>query len=291
MVGKRGGYLLGILLLLTVLVLLAGRLSELELEQGAILASDITPTPGSILDDALSGERTVLNIPLLDALSAYVKFVFWGLIPISFFVFLFAPGSRWRRLLVMLMTITGVFTAANMLRRFQIGLGSSPLGAMEPGSFDPRQGTPLVVPTSAEPSSTFTFLVSVLLAGIGLVLIWVVWRWLSRRQGSRTELAVEAEKALQDIRSGADLTETVRACYYRMTAVLEEEAGYERQRGMTPREFEASLQGTGVPVTHIRTLTRLFEQARYGGIQLADDKRQDAVASLRAISGALRERR
>jgi len=280
---------LSVVLLLAAMILLAGRISSLELEQGAILASDITPTPGSTLDDALSGERTILNIPLLDALSAYVKFVFWGLIPISFFVFLFVPGSRWRRLLVTLMTITGVFTAANMLRNFHAGLGSSPLGAMEPPSFNPAEGTPMVAPTTSEPSQGLTLLVSFLIAGFLVILIWLIWRGLNRRRGPEAELAFQAEKALQDIRSGADLAETVRECYYQMAAVLEEEAGVQRQRGMTPREFEESLKLTGIPYKHVRRLTRLFEQARYGGLDLGEEERLGAVESLQMISRSLRE--
>lgn len=288
MVYKRGLILLSLLFLLAAIILLSSRLSGMQLEQGAILASDITPTPGSTLDDALSGERTVLNIPLLDALSVYVKFVFWGLIPISFFVFLFAPGSRWRRILVMLLTITGVFTAANMFRRFHAGLGNGILGEMEAPVLAPAEGTPIVAPTTSEPSPAFSFLISFLIAGILVVSIWLTWRWLNRRRGLKIDLADQAEQALQDLRAGADLAETVRECYYQMTDILEEEAGMQRKQGMTPREFEESLQHTGVPHRHVRRLTRLFERARYGGLDPGEGERQGAVESLREISRSLR---
>lgn len=280
---------LSLILALAAVILLAGRLSAVELEQGAILVSGATPTPNDALREDLGGRRTFLNIPLLDAISLYVKFVFWGLIPITLIVFLFAPGNRWRRILVTVLTLTGVLTAANMLRDFRAQLGSNLLGDMESFAPEALEGTPLVAPTTTEPTSTFNYLVSFLVSAGFVVLVWLIWRWWNQRPRAGVELAREAERAAEQIRSGADVSETVLACYYRMNEILAEQAGYRRREGMTPREFEISLGETGLPHRHIQRLTRLFERARYGGRDVGDRNRRSAAESLRAIAENLRE--
>ena len=277
-----------LILILAVVILLSGRLSNVELEQGAILVSEGTPTPGLELEEDLAGRRIFFNIPLLDAIGFYARAVFWVLIPVTFFVFLFAPGSRWRRILTMLLSITGVLTAAHLLSRLGLGLGSSPLGEMDALPAQPLSGTPLVEPTTSEPSQTLTYTVSFLLAVFMIVLIGLVYRRLSSRATSREELVRQAEIALQEIESGAELAETVLTCYYRMTEILNQEAGIERQQGMTPREFEHNLQNAGVPHRDVKTLTRLFEKARYGRMEVGEEKRQTAVRSLSRIRQALR---
>ena len=51
-----------------------------------------------------------------------------------------------------------------------------------------------------------------------------------------------------------------------MSRVLNEEKGIIRHTAMTPREFEERLVGKGLPSSSLKTLTRLFEQARYSSI-------------------------
>ena len=276
-----------LVLVLTTVILLSGRLSDVKLEQGAILVSDGTPTPGLELEDDLGERRIFFNIPLLDAIGFYARAVFWVLIPVTFFVFLFAPGSRWRRILTMLMSITGVLTAAHLLSRLGLGLGSTPLGDMDALPAQPLSGTPLVEPTTSEPSQALTYTVSFLLALVMIVIFGLIYRRLSSRKSSRDELVRQAEIALEEIESGAELAETVLTCYYRMTEILNQEAGIERRQGMTPREFEHNLQSAGVPYQDVKTLTRLFEKARYGRMEVGEEKRQSAVRSLSRIKQAL----
>lgn len=282
---------LGFFLLLALAAVfgLSSILSDVELEQGAIIVPGETPTPDFTLEDVNSGRRTFLNIPLLDAISAYVKFVFWGLIPISFFVFIFAPGSRWRRILVILMTLTGVITAVNLLRNFRAELGSSILGEMESFPAEVQEGTPIVAPTTSEPGQTLSLLISFILSVLVLTAGWLIWRWWKSKTPPRKAMAHEVDLAVQEINSGADLTQTVLQVYYRMNEILAEKAGINRQQAMTPREFELSLEDSGIPYQQVKLLTRLFEKARYGGMNLGEDSRKMALECLRIISSSLRE--
>jgi hypothetical protein len=52
---------------------------------------------------------------------------------------------------------------------------------------------------------------------------------------------------------------------------------------MTPREFEDRLINRGLPGESIKTLTRLFEQVRYGSLNANPGEEDQAVACLTDI--------
>ena len=62
--------------------------------------------------------------------------------------------------------------------------------------------------------------------------------------------------------------------------------GIERHEWATPREFEKSLLGAGLPVADIGKITRFFEQARYGHKDLSADDERCAIECLQAIANA-----
>lgn len=72
-------------------------------------------------------------------------------------------------------------------------------------------------------------------------------------------------------------------CYLKMNQVLQEQQGIERQKAMTPREFERHLTAVGLTNEHIRQLTRLFESVRYGANAPGQQEEQEALACLSAI--------
>jgi hypothetical protein len=96
-------------------------------------------------------------------------------------------------------------------------------------------------------------------------------------------VAREAKKALDTINAGGDLKEGVVRYYCEMVRVVSKEKGLKRQHAMTTREFEKYLESMGLPVTHIRRLTRLFEKVRYGTRNLSKDEDNEAVSCLWAI--------
>ncbi len=131
---------------------------------------------------------------------------------------------------------------------------------------------------------------------VAVCILAVVWYVRKRNQAGNLffdDLAEEVQTALVSLRSGGDLKSTIVRCYHEMSRVLEEERGIARESTMTPREFEERLVDKGLPETSIRTLTRLFEQVRYGSVSFGAREEQLALDSLTDIVNAcksIRER-
>ena len=117
---------------------------------------------------------------------------------------------------------------------------------------------------------------------------WLIWRSRFKPPDSLEQLAREAQGALDALKGGADLKDTVIRCYFEMSRVLSEERGIRRERAMTPREFERRLGELGLPEQHVVQLTRLFEGVRYGSRVTGEREADQAVASLTAIVDACR---
>lgn len=151
-------------------------------------------------------------------------------------------------------------------------------------------GTPVIF--SADPPQEFT-LVVILLVSILLVVITAggIWYWRQRQKPLHfafDELAEEAQNAITSIQAGGDFEMTIIHCYQEMSRVLKEEKGITRKNFMTPREFEDGLIQRGLPQESLRTLTRLFEQARYSSTPAGTHEQTVAVACLTDIVNACR---
>jgi len=109
------------------------------------------------------------------------------------------------------------------------------------------------------------------------------------RLGAPTDpLADEVEAAAQALATGHDLKDVVIRCYLQMERVMAAEQGIQRPEAMTAREFEAYLAQRGIPAAPVHTLTRLFEQARYGSRPLDGPDEDAARQAILAIRAALR---
>lgn len=123
---------------------------------------------------------------------------------------------------------------------------------------------------------------AVLAAGMLVGFVWFIWR--RRRSDSPLEqVAQEAQAALQALQAGADLRNTVLRCYCEMSRVLRDQRGITREEGMTTREFERHLEEAGLADEHVRQLTRLFEEVRYGARVPGQQEERQAIACLTAI--------
>ena len=71
-----------------------------------------------------------------------------------------------------------------------------------------------------------------------------------------------------------------------MSHFLIDRRGIQRQKAMTPREFEIELKEIGLPAEAVTRLTRLFEAARYNHSQSGHDADQEALQCLKAIVDA-----
>lgn len=146
---------------------------------------------------------------------------------------------------------------------------------------------PSINPTEfvTNPPAWLAFLLTVGILALILGMGMVIWRRFDAGQQPTTVemLAIEAQEAISDLRSGAALKDVVMRCYFEMSRILNEQRGIRRKEAMTPREFEAVLKEVGFPGPPVERLTQLFESARYGARTPGEQEEQDAVACLEAI--------
>jgi hypothetical protein len=109
-----------------------------------------------------------------------------------------------------------------------------------------------------------------------------------RPENAMERIALEAQTALDDLRAGGNLKNTILRCYYEMSKVINEQRGIQRDRTMTPREFEVYLESKGIPEEPVRQLTHLFEDVRYGDLAVGEKEEQQARSSLTAIIDAVK---
>jgi hypothetical protein len=131
--------------------------------------------------------------------------------------------------------------------------------------------------------------IALLVLGVG----YAIWRRTRKEEPEPIDIRIEnqAQAALEALQSGADLRDVILRCYLQMVEALKEYRGIQRDRDMTPREFEDYLERRGLPQQPVRDLTGLFEQVRYGGLMPGLQAERQAVASLSAIVSACQKMR
>lgn len=204
-------------------------------------------------------------------------------LPIIIIHSLMTPGGR-RRLLVASVLLILAFIVASYLQghRNENGnnLQQAGLNAGVP-IYGNQSGDGSDIPRfPANPPSWIILAIilaaSVVISAAGLWAIRVAGRRNVAPDSPLDQLAEQAQTAIDALGAGADLRQTVIRCYQDMNRVVREETGIVRESAMTPREFEARLVSQGLPREGVSTLTRLFEQVRYGSISA--DGREEALA-------------
>jgi len=95
------------------------------------------------------------------------------------------------------------------------------------------------------------------------------------------------KRALYGLATGDEYRKTIFEAYSRMCAHLAK-YGYSRQDHVTPREFERAMRlALPLDTESIRSLTRLFEEARYSNHSMGERSRQSAIGSLRQVEREL----
>jgi hypothetical protein len=137
-------------------------------------------------------------------------------------------------------------------------------------------------PLGPLPTGLFSLVWIGVFVAVSLLGFWVFssWRTLSRPDDL---VILEAEQALQALRSGADFNNAIIRCYQQMSFALQAEQGIEKSDSMTAREFERHLAAKGIPRAPVEQLTQLFEAARYGNQHSRPGDEQAALSCLRAI--------
>ena len=287
----RTWLLLALGIALTAMLLLAASASELQ-----FLPGESAPGSGEVVDDeATGGMSPELDEAFRTAFRIFAAIIVVGL-PLVILYSLFSPEAR-RNLLKGMVPI--LLFALFLYLAFRVG--SKVEEQLTP--------TPMVAPVATQitpvPEQTveaiaeelggidrsapewliwgavvsLALIMALALVGLGRLLL----RYRERQPSPLAELADQAEDAVEAIRAGADLRDTVQLCYYRMSQTLQQQRGIRREIAMTPREFEAYLGRSGIPVEHVRRLTRLFEQVRYGAKATGKEDEHQALLSLGAI--------
>ena len=240
-----------------------------------------TPTGGGLLLDVY---RTIFIIALIA-------------LPFAIILVLIDPELR-KRVLRSMVRVLLIMVLLSLILRNQAEREGITLEGMEGGGAPPEG-------PAAEPFTTEDFApervspwigrgLSLILAVVGAaILVTIVVRVRQSRAASKTELdaiAQQAQSALQQIEAGTDLRNVVLRCYVEMSLVVREQRGIRRERSVTAREFTDYLIGASLPRDAVLRLTSLFEKARYSSRPTTGEDEAEAVASLRAIVEACKER-
>jgi len=277
---KKFFVLVGLLLGLVSIILLAGSISQLEFEEGKIV---IFGEEGGVA----SGPRGVEPAPELDGTTRILLAILVLIVVPASIIYVLLNPKAWKRILRNLAMVLMLFLVI-MLFTHYFRPGESDFGSAQPP--ESEQGSNLeelriTDELDINPPSWIGFIVGFLL--LLLLLSVIVFIYVRSRQktdeGELDDLVGEAEGALHEIRSGADLRQTVIRCYHQMCETMSEERGVHRVRAMTPREFEAYLASAGFRDEHIQRLTRLFEGVRYGDESSQPQMEREAESCLEAI--------
>jgi hypothetical protein len=152
---------------------------------------------------------------------------------------------------------------------------------------------PLSEPAPLVPPWVSTLVSAAMLLFFLVLLSFIIWYFWPAKElvvsPPLFEISQEAEEALSDLRSGANLRNVIVRCYLDMGHTVDRWRGIQRQQSMTPREFETTLAELGLPNEPIVNLTRLFEAVRYGTNEASPEDEATAVTSLTAILQACQE--
>ena len=270
------------LLILVAVILLASSLHDVRFEPGRPLPTGST----SVAAPPITVNETIEKTPLWKILLFWLAFV----INLVLFFFLMPPDARKRVLRRMIGIALGILGVLIALRYRLIDLpflSSEPVEPTNPAFSNGGQNVP--APTFEPPQVTawWVFLVSFLVLGAVMVLLWLAYRWWTR-PGGRTRSDLDAigaiaQSSLGEIAAGRDWGDVIIQSYVRMSEAVSTRRGLQRALATTPREFAQRLEQAGLPAQAVSRLTRLFESARYGARASSQAEVNEAVACLNSI--------
>ncbi|MCB9079854.1 MAG: DUF4129 domain-containing protein [Anaerolineaceae bacterium] len=264
--------------------LLAGSLGSVEFLPGE-------PLPLGALIESLQRKQLVFSgIPLPGGLWYLLAAGLWALLIISLIAFVISPEIR-KETIKRVIRYTIIMLLLHGLIRLLPPFPTPEETAKDPEGvnlLDKVASEPLPSPPEfvVNPPDWLIGGVSLALFAVLLIVVWLFWQRFFKPKPSPTPLellTLEAEHSLGDLQAGADLKDTIMHCYRQMNRILSDAQDLERQRSMTPREFEQYLSASGLDDAHIQRLTRLFERVRYSSTRPSAAEETEAAACLTAI--------
>jgi hypothetical protein len=210
--------------------------------------------------------------------------ILWVILPLSVVYFIISPEARRQVILRVISISFSTFGMIIVTRWLATAGGCTTVQNAAPMENSEGAGEIIEVVFSPVHIPSLRYFGSVLMAIILVSLIYRIGRRIRiQRPNPLDQIARETERTVVDLQAGADLKDTIRRCYFEMCVALKDYHNLERKIGMTPREFEASLNGLGLPIGNVRRLTRLFEEVRYGARLAGDHLEQESIDLLNAI--------
>ncbi len=273
---------------LLALLLLASSLNALELAEGKpVPLGEMAPTFANSAEN-----ENLLSIFMI--VFRVLMIIVWILIPIYIVYLIISKEARKRFLRDMVTLLPILFflywlTSSDLMQNRE-GEESGLLGINQPmdeGVFEQPPAMPVFQPPPDWVTTVTSLVLAVALTAIVALIIFTVWR----RNRRKEELPLQkierrAQDALDDLAAGGDLREVIQRCYFQMIDVLHEYRNIQRDRDVTPHEFERLLARHGLPPDPVHQLTMLFEQVRYGAHQPGRQEERLAISSLSAIVSA-----
>lgn len=282
MVQKRWLLLIISVVILAALVVLASSLHDVHFEPGRPLSMRGAAAPP--VEIPLT--ETVSKTPLWKILLLWIAFV----VNMVLF-FLLLPAEVRKKILRQVISFAlGVLAIVLALRYNLIKL---PVLEAPPGQ-EQNFGTggtggeaPVVGFEPPAMAPWWLFLISFVVLGAFLALLWLAYRWWAgsslRRYAGLGEIGAIAQASLKDIAAGREWTDVIIQSYARMNETVSRWRGLQRHWAATPREFAERLQEAGLPAQAVERLTRLFESARYGRRPSSQSDVNEAIACLNSI--------
>lgn len=261
---------------LTAIIILSAGINDLEFLPGSHFKIRFEPvdTAGEAVSDTDDYALTLYRILLVGWLVC---------IPVAFF--LISPQKR-KRALLFLVLLFFIFAFLDRMTVYLLGVMRDALQLPTEMllSLPGRDFGGTIIQFTPSAPQWFTVIVSI---GVSLLIVIAVFflarRFFIHRSSPADSMRNTAQDALEALRGGADLKDTVVHCYREMGQVLMKKRGITRTKDMTPREFENSLQHSFLPHESLYQLTRLFEEIRYGNKAPGEKESRNAVRCLTAI--------
>ena len=244
---------LAFLLLAAILAaLIAAALPQLELKPGISL-----PTPEVGVETSPLDQVPAASISLNTYLEAVLEIVL--VLVMAYVSYKLLKGVPWKEILAPALKIA-ILAMVVLYIFFLLARVSIKSGSFEPEILPSDLNIP-GQPLGLVPQGLI-WLVWIGLA-VGIILLGI---WFIRRPPQQTErgdpVDLEAERALQALKTGSHLNNVIVRCYVQMSQALQKEQEIELEQTMTAREFELLLGARGIPYAPVHQLTQLFEAAR-----------------------------
>lgn len=275
------------LIVLTGLFLLASSLSSIRFSEGKLLpASSLAPgfRQGNDPSDSVSVFLKVFRV---------VMIIMWILLPIYVIYLLLSKEARKRLLrdiaMILPFMVLLYFLSSNVAKQKgdQTLLGNFGLEAAKEGASQEVPPLPVFQPPPAWVTTVTTIILATATVIAVAAIVYTIWRRTRKKEDEPLRrIEQQAQEAIDLLEAGGDLRDVILRCYLQMIIALRDYRMIDRERDMTPHEFEQLLEKRGLPKEPVRQLTELFEHVRYGAYNPGRDEERAAIASLSAIVSA-----